>query len=39
MTQYVCTCEVLDPCTVPFGFVLIGGLCDEGAGVQLQRQV
>ena len=32
MAQYVCTCEVLDPCTVPFGFVLLGGLCDEGQG-------
>lgn len=32
MSQYLCTCEVEDPCTVPFGFVLIGGYCDEGQG-------
>ncbi|HEX9940444.1 MAG TPA: hypothetical protein VGG03_00395 [Thermoanaerobaculia bacterium] len=38
MSQYVCTCEVEDPCTVPFGFVLIGGYCDEGQGCRCSGQ-
>ena len=38
MTQYLCTCEVEDPCTVPFGFVLIGGFCDEGQGCRCSGQ-
>ena len=32
MSQYVCTCEVADPCTVPFGSVMLGGLCEVGQG-------
>jgi hypothetical protein len=38
MAQYLCTCEVEDPCTVPFGFVLIGGHCDEGQGCRCSGQ-
>jgi hypothetical protein len=38
MSQYVCTCEVEDPCTVPPQFVLLGGLCDEGQGCQCSGQ-
>ncbi|HEX4959302.1 MAG TPA: hypothetical protein VF173_00590 [Thermoanaerobaculia bacterium] len=28
----LCTCEVSDPCTVPPGFILIGGFCADGQG-------
>jgi hypothetical protein len=38
MAQYLCTCEVEDPCTVPFGSVLIGGYCDEGQGCRCSGQ-
>lgn len=38
MAQYLCTCEVEDPCTVPFGSVLLGGYCDEGQGCRCSGQ-
>lgn len=38
LAQYLCTCEVEDPCTFPPEFVLIGGFCDEGQGCQCSGQ-